>query len=110
MGQAQTSLIFAAENGDIAKVRTLLAAGCDVHANHDDALQKAAGNGHAQMVCFLLSVGADVHGRNGLVLRLAACSGNDWSACTALNTPTALIRACNADRDIGFVRPKIQRC
>jgi len=64
------SLINAAENGNIAKVNTLLAKGVDVNAKNSigfTALRYASQNGHSEVVKALLAKGADVNAKNIMV-------------------------------------------
>lgn len=60
-------LLDAAERGDAAEIKRLLAAGADVNAADKDggtALDAAAYYGHADCVKILLAAGADVHAVN----------------------------------------------
>ena|ERR1035441_3681483 len=54
-------LWFAASRGDSQKVKAILMAGADVHADEDDALRVAAAGRHTDTVRALLEAGADVH-------------------------------------------------
>jgi len=74
-------LINAAENGDVAKVKVLLAKGADVNAkanNGATALIMASQNGHLEVVKALLAKGADVNAKaNGwTALRIASHQGH----------------------------------
>jgi ankyrin repeat protein len=66
-----SELMFASSDGDVARVRELLAYGADVNQQDDEggsALMYAALSGHKEIVDVLLSSGADVHltSRNGM--------------------------------------------
>jgi ankyrin repeat protein len=69
-------LIDAVDHGNTQTVRTLLAAGADVHAQDDEALRWAAEGGRAETVNLLLASGANVHARNDEALCLAAYFGH----------------------------------
>jgi ankyrin repeat protein len=69
-GATGSDLIEAAKRGDLARVRTLLAADASLLAATDrefgaTALHWAALKGHASVVQFLLAQGADTQARNG---------------------------------------------
>ena len=70
------ALISAACNGHVEAAELLLAAGADVHANHDWALRLASMQGHAAVVALLLQHGANVHAANGEALKLASQTGH----------------------------------
>jgi len=46
----QQALIESARMGNIDGIKAALAAGADIHADHDDALRWAAASGHAEVV------------------------------------------------------------
>ncbi len=56
---------FAASEGEVARVKSLIEAGCDPNAIDEDlsftSLHSAADAGHIDVVKFLLSAGADVN-------------------------------------------------
>ncbi len=69
---SEPSLIRAAKEGDTETVKTLLAAGADVHAKDRDgwtALMQAAFKGHTDIVQTLLAAGTPV-GEGFIPLRL----------------------------------------
>ncbi|MGB8509828.1 MAG: ankyrin repeat domain-containing protein [Pyrinomonadaceae bacterium] len=98
------ALIGAAEIGDAAAVKSLLAAGASVNRaleNGETALMRAAAKGHADVLRLLLDEGADVNARrdDGFtalivavffghedVVRLLLANGADASAQTRLGT------------------------
>jgi len=59
MTPQEKNLIKSARSGDIDDIKAALAAGADIHADHDDALRWAAASGHAEVVRILLAAGAD---------------------------------------------------
>ena len=65
-----------AEQGIIWLVKDAIAAGADVHARNDYALQNASYYGHAEMVKLLLNAGANVHARDDLALWWASNNGH----------------------------------
>jgi ankyrin repeat protein len=67
------ALQLASDNRRTEVVKVLLAAGADVHADDDFALQLASSNGHTEVVKVLLAAGADVHAEDDWALQLA-CS------------------------------------
>ena len=70
------ALRWASFNGHLAVVQALLAAGARVHANNDYALRQASENGHLAVVQTLLAAGADVHANNDYALRWASRNGH----------------------------------
>ena len=62
-----SSLCWAAYRGKARRVKNLLAAGANVHANQDDALHSAVCSGDVETMKVLLEAGADVH------------QGQDWA-------------------------------
>ena len=83
-GDMETSLHEAAQNGDLAVVRSLLASGVDVEAKTADGANKtplhlAAANGHAEAMWVLVQFGADTEAKGVLgetPLHLAAAYGH----------------------------------
>jgi hypothetical protein len=75
-GLLDTRLINAATEGDTETVRTLLAAGAQVHELNDLALRCAAQSGHTDTVKVLLAAGANMHAGNDYALCLAALCGH----------------------------------
>lgn len=76
VGEPAEDLISAAERGDAAVVKVLLAKGADVNAKDDGgrtALMTASDNGHLDVVKALLAKGADVN----------ATASNGWTALMA---------------------------
>jgi ankyrin repeat protein len=82
-------LVQAAADGDVAKVRELLAAGTDVNSVNrqtgDTALMKAAAEGHTALAVTLILLGADVNAQNK--------QGHTALMLAAENGRTATIRA-----------------
>ena len=68
-------LIDASDHGDTKAVKTLLAAGANVHVEDDCALRWAACRGYTETVKALLAAGANVHVEDDCALRWAACRG-----------------------------------
>jgi hypothetical protein len=66
-------LINAAGYGDSLGVRSLLAAGADVHALNEGALRLASMYGHANVVLILIGAGADIYIGDNMPLRHAIC-------------------------------------
>jgi ankyrin repeat protein len=103
----------AAENGRLAVVEQLLAAGApeaplaDVHAYGDIALRAAAVKGHPTVVSLLLAAGApeaplaDVHARQDYALRGAAFNGHPTvvSLLLAAGAPEAPLADVHARHD-----------
>jgi ankyrin repeat protein len=78
--EAELALVDAAMDGDLARVRELLALGTnpDRAVAQASAIAYAARRGHAQVVTLLLESGADIEGGNGLSpLACAAFKGQD---------------------------------
>ena len=69
------ALVDNARDGYVSVVELLLAAGADVHADGDYALQFAANRGHAGVVELLLAFGADVHADDEYALRSSSFTG-----------------------------------
>ncbi len=73
-------LIQYAEQGRVDVVKTLIAAGAELHGllrdNIEEALVAAAGEGHAAIVEILLAAGADVHAWYDMALIAAAEYGH----------------------------------
>src|SRR5919197_3402567 len=98
------ALMRAADEGDAARVRVLLAAGADANAaaeGGETALMRAAARGHVEVVETLLDAGGDVHAEseNGFtplfmavffghadVARALLARGSDPSALTRVDT------------------------
>jgi len=78
------ALRAAAERGHIEIIKVLLAAGADIHADDDDALCDAAIKGHVETVRFLITAGANVRADADAPLRLAAINGHVAVAKTLL--------------------------
>jgi hypothetical protein len=77
---AERKLCVAAEKGELAKVRKLLAGGANIHASNEAALIKASGRGRLEVVKYLLERDgerADIHAGNDLAVREAALK-NRW--------------------------------
>ncbi len=70
------SLSAAAEYGHPELVRFLLAAGADVHSDHDHPLWVAAYRGRRDVVRILLAAGADATARDSGPLRWARRNGH----------------------------------
>lgn len=70
------ALRHAAECGHTAIVEALLAAGANLHAKDDEALRVAAERGHIATVKVLLEAGADVSAREDYPLRWASEHGH----------------------------------
>lgn len=66
------ALELASERGHLPVVRCLLAAGADARANSDGPLRRAARNGHHLVVDSLIAAGANVHANTEMPLRLAS--------------------------------------
>lgn len=60
-----------ARDGHTSRVKALLEAGADVHADNDEALRTAAWWGRTSTVKTLLENGADVHAKNDGALKWA---------------------------------------
>lgn len=85
--RGRTPLIQAAEAGDTATVRELLAQGAKVNARDEcrwTALMRAAHHGHAEIVEALLAAGANLHVRDK--------AGYSLLMVTAANNHAALLR------------------
>jgi len=78
------NLIEACRDGNLARARSALADGADIHANDDAALDWAAFNGHAEIVGLLLVAGADVHAHHDRALCGATYNGRDGVAVVRL--------------------------
>jgi len=70
------ALACSAGYGKLDFVEYLLAAGANVHASYDFALQWASDNGHTEVVKILLAAGANVHARDDGALRCASYYGH----------------------------------
>lgn len=71
MADLDTQMIRAARVGDLNGVKAALAAGADIHAQDDYALQWAASRGHLDVVEYLLAAGSDIHANEDFALRWA---------------------------------------
>jgi ankyrin repeat protein len=102
--EAEIALVEAARDGDLDRVRGLLALGTDPDrpVSNGSALAHAAREGHAKVVELLLESGADIEGGNGLSplacaarrVRTRSCGCSSW--VTSKATPvvgTALFQA-----------------
>lgn len=77
MDKNTVDLIYASIDGDLEKIKRLLAAGADVHAQHESPLINASDHGHSQVVKFLVTdAGADIHGYNDRALMWASHKGH----------------------------------
>lgn len=75
MSDIDKQLVEAARAGGLAGVKTALAAGANIHADEERALQVAADNRHLHVLEYLLSQGADVHINGEYALCWAARHG-----------------------------------
>ena len=99
-GAMETSLHEAAQNGDLAVVRSLLASGVDVEAKTADGANKtplhlAAANGHAEAMWVLVQFGADTEAKGVLgetPLHLAAADGHVEAIREMVPAPCRLLR------------------
>jgi hypothetical protein len=73
-------LFYAAQHGKTKVVQRLLAAGANLHANHDTALVLAACLGQTKMVKMLITLGANVHASDDAALRAAVTEGHTKTA------------------------------
>jgi len=74
--QHDDAMYWAAGNGHVVVVRALITATAGAHVFNESPLHHAARRGHADVVRLLLTVGANVHAANDYALRLAAESGH----------------------------------
>jgi len=70
------SLCVAAKDGNIAKIKSALAAGADIHENEESALGFAVCYGKVEVVHLLLVAVADARARNAAALCTAAVNGH----------------------------------
>ncbi len=68
----ERQLAIAAEIGNLKKVKRLVKAGADIHANSDLALRWASWRGHLEVVKYLVEQGADIHAYESSALEWAA--------------------------------------
>jgi hypothetical protein len=69
-------LRFAAEAGNLEKVKQLIADGADIHFDGDGALRFAAQEGHLDVVEFLTDNGANIYAKDEYALRQATKNGH----------------------------------
>jgi len=86
----EEALIESARVGNIDDVKAALAAGADVHADHDDALRCAAASGHAEVVRVFLAVGGDP------IIALKNTIADDRS--DVVTTPDGCVAALSQDQ------------
>ena len=95
-------LINAAENGDLSRVKALLAKGTEVNARNKNGatpLMMAAYNGHRDVVEVLLDMGADVNAKNnvGMTALIAASYQGHVEVVQALLAKGADVNAKRTD-------------
>ena len=68
-------LVEAVGSGDLAKVKSLVENGTDVHYGNESALRYAGSYGQLEVVKYLVSKGADIHADNDDALIWARVNG-----------------------------------
>jgi hypothetical protein len=96
-------MVLTAFDGNALKVRALLAAGADVHANGDDALIFATTMGHAEVIAALVESGARL--TTPMIVRYAVANGHEKALEVLLQAgadgPADLERALSDARQAG---------
>jgi ankyrin repeat protein len=96
-------MVLTAFDGNALKVRALLAAGADVHANGDDALIFATTMGHAEVISALVESGARL--TTPMIVRYAVANGHEKALEVLLQAgadgPADLERALSDARQAG---------
>lgn len=64
------------KNGELEKVKELVAQGANIHSNNEYSLREAASNGHIDVVKFLVEYGANVQAEDNYSLQWAAREGH----------------------------------
>ena len=72
----EKELIKVARNGNLQKIKDLVAQGVDIHIYNEATLHWAVYHGQLEVVKFLVDQGADIHAKNDHALRLAAEYGH----------------------------------
>jgi ankyrin repeat protein len=107
--KGETALMHAAENGDLAAVKSLIAAGADVNAKSKGggtALMFAAYAGHADIVKALLQAGADVKAedKHGMRALMFAAQAGKSDCVSALIAAGAGVNDKNKDGETALVK------
>ena len=97
-------MVLTAFDGNALKVRALLAAGADVHANGDDALIFATTMGHPEVIAALVESGARL--TTPMIVRYAVANGHEKALEVLLQAsaecgPADLERALSDARQAG---------